>query len=485
MKYTNEQQAIIDAIQVPQNALIKVDAVAGSGKTTLLQGIAEALKPKNGLYLAYNKAIAVESQQKFPSSVRCMTTHSLAYQNTINSYGLSIGFFNYKDIRERIIFEKKIQVLETMTEWCLSKYPKFELFKMEWGDKHVNVSNEIFDIVEKYFNKMIKGEINITHEGYLKLYHMLLFHEKIKHNVFDMIALDECGDLNEVTLEIFKLLPAKKKLMVGDKQQNIYTFNKTINGFEEMDGVGLQMHITQSFRCSEPVADGIQKFCRNFIDPSIEFVGTPTPKKHDGTKAIISRNNSTLIGEMINLNHRNIKYNLTRKANVIFELVLIILGLKVGGKIFSPQWKYLQDDVEEWGASYNLREDHRSPRSYIASLYNQDPAIKSALGIVEKYTPQEIYSAYNMAKEHELEKGHVTTLSTCHSMKGLEFSTVYICNDLNESVAKTIEKYGSDPSKYTESQLETMRLYYVAVSRCINKLENAYFVEVEPDDDTI
>lgn len=478
MKYTNEQQAIIDAIQKPENTLIKVDAVAGSGKTTLLQGIALVLNPKNGLYLAYNKAIALESKNKFPETVHCMTTHSLAYQNTIKPYGLSIGFFNYKDIRERAIFEEKIQIIETMTAWCLSKYPKFEVFKMEFGDKNPNISDHIFTIVEKYFNKMIKGQSNITHEGYLKLYHMLLFHKKIKHNMFDMVALDECGDLNEVTLEIFKLLPAKKKLMVGDKQQNIYTFNKTINGFKEMEGVGLQMHITQSFRCSEPVAKGIQEFCNTYIDKSMSFIGTSTPREPDNTKAIISRNNSTLIGEMIGLNKRNIKYNLTRKASVIFELVLVVLGLKVGGQIFSSQWRYIQEDVEEWGASYSLREEFRTPRSYIASLYSQDPAMKSALGIVEKYTPQEIYGAYNNAKEHELQKNHITTLSTCHSMKGLEFSTVYICNDLNESVTKTIEKYGNDPKKYDDSQLETMRLYYVAVSRCINKLENAHYINM-------
>ena len=47
-----------------------------------------------------------------------------------------------------------------------------------------------------------------------------------------MLSMDESGDCNSVTIEIFKLLKADIKIMAGDQYQNIYGFNNTINGFK-------------------------------------------------------------------------------------------------------------------------------------------------------------------------------------------------------------------------------------------------------------
>ena len=481
MNPTEEQQKIINKIQEPECKLIKIDAVAGSGKTTLLQAITAKLKPSRGLYLAYNKAIATEASRKFGPTVECMTTHSLAYQNTIKPFKLTIGFFSYKDIRERLRFETKILVMDILNTFCLSGYDNFDKFREDEMSKNENKTFEMFEITKKYFNKMAQGEIPITHAGYLKLYHMLLAHKKISHAPFDLVMLDECGDINEVTLEIFKLLPANKKLMVGDNNQNIYTFNGTINGFDRMRDVGTEMHMTQSFRCSERIAERIEEFCRKYVDPNMSFIGTSTPKTPDGTLAVISRNNSSIIGEMIILNSRHIKYNLTRPAKKIFELILILVALKPNGIIYSAEWRYLQDDVNEWSGDMFLRDQYKTPLAYIRNLYGQDNGIKSALGILDRFPLPEIFNAYEQAKLHEKEKGHNVTLSTAHSMKGLEYSTVRITDDLNEAVQKIIDASGSSYEDYNEKEIETMRLYYVACSRAINKIENAIHLTDEFD----
>jgi len=452
-----------------------------AGKTTLLQAITHKTKPSKALYIAYNKAIATEASKKFGFNVDCKTTHSLAYQNTVKPYKLSVGYFGWKDIKERLIYEHKVFIVDILNDFCLSAYSNFALFAEDEQDKNPNLTPNLFDAARKYFNNMVKGQQPITHAGYLKMYHMLLSHKKITHQNFDLLMLDEAGDLNPVTLEIFKLIPATKKLMVGDKNQNIYTFNGTINGFERMRDVGVEMHMTQSFRCSEKIAERIEQFCQTYMDSSMKFLGTSTPRPPDNTVAIISRNNSTLIGEMIMLNKRRIKYNLTRPAKSIFELVLILLGLKPSGQIFSAEWKFLQQDVNQWGYDWSLQDRHKTPLSYIASLYNQDPPIKSALALLDKYDIGDIYAAYNNAKEHEKEKNHLFTVSTAHSMKGLEYSTVKICDDLNESVSKVIDDAGEDHSFYNEKQMETMRLYYVACSRAINKIDNAHHLAPEWD----
>ena len=69
MKLTEEQQKIIDAVLDDSNHIIKISARAGSGKTAILTEIAKQLGT-SGIYLAYNKSIATEAQQKFPSKIK-------------------------------------------------------------------------------------------------------------------------------------------------------------------------------------------------------------------------------------------------------------------------------------------------------------------------------------------------------------------------------------------------------------------------------
>lgn len=422
--------------------------------------------------MAYNKAIATEAQAKFSSGTKCMTTHSLAYQNTIRPFKLSIGYFNYRSITERIPYEHKVMVIETLKDFCLSKYSNYEDFVRANKLLVANVSDRIYDLVKKYFQAMTQGKIPITHDGYLKFYQLLLFKEKIKHKEFDVVMLDEAGDLNPVTLEIFKLLPAKKKIMVGDENQNIYTFNKTINGFHELDGDGLQLNMTKSFRCSEDIAKQIEGFCREHLDSSMHFVGTKIDDMTIKTSAFISRNNSTLVGKMIELNGRNIKYNLTRPVKSIFELILILLNLKENGKILSPEWKHIQDDVDDYFKHSHIQLEYSSPLKYITSLYGQEPGISSALNIIREHNPGIIFAAHDNAKAHEKEKGHAYTLCTAHSSKGLEFDKVTIADDLNDSVMKIITE--RQQWEYNEKDLETMRLYYVASSRTLKEIKNAF-----------
>jgi len=418
MKYTGEQQCIIDTINEDYCTLLKVNSVAGSGKTSVLIGIANALNSKNGLYLAYNKAIATEAASKFPKGVACMTTHSLAHQNTVKPNNLHIGFLNWKVITERIRYEQKLLIIDIINNFFLSKYVTINDFFESIPDTifQLNkINSKITILIEKYIRKMMSGKIDITHAGYLKMYHMLLHHKKIQHNEFDLIMLDECGDINPVTLEIFKLLPSKKKVMVGDENQNIYTFNNTINGFAEMKDEGIQLNMTQSFRCKPFIANKIEQFCQKYIDPNMQFNGTEPEDSTIKTKAIISRTNSGLVGEMIDLINIGSPFSLTRKASIIFELVMIFLNLKPGGKIYSKEWSYLQDDVEEWNDSISLQNEYKTSLSFIASKYSNDQAVKTTIGLINKYGSKQIYMAFEYAKQHEKEKNHVITLCTAHS----------------------------------------------------------------------
>ena len=78
-KATYEQATAIDNARLGES--FKVIAYAGTGKTTTLQLISDAMPQRRGMYLAFNKAIASEAQQKFHRNVDCRTFHSLAFRS--------------------------------------------------------------------------------------------------------------------------------------------------------------------------------------------------------------------------------------------------------------------------------------------------------------------------------------------------------------------------------------------------------------------
>lgn len=72
---TPEQAAVI----AWKGERLVVCAFAGSGKTTTLRRFAEENPTERMLYIAYNRAIRDEAEQKFPFNVTCKTSHQLAW----------------------------------------------------------------------------------------------------------------------------------------------------------------------------------------------------------------------------------------------------------------------------------------------------------------------------------------------------------------------------------------------------------------------
>lgn len=464
---TPEQQAIIDHILINEG-LVLVAAVAGSGKTTLLVEIAKALKPKNGIYLAYNKAIATEATKKFPKTVSCCTTHSLAYRSTVIPCKLKLGVFSTRSIQELIPFETKKAVVNYIREFCLSKYTEFCDFAEE-----TDILPQHRDLCLAYLDKMQSATIECTHEFYLKLFHILLANGDVTFPEFDLIALDEAGDLNQVTLEIFKLLPSKRKILVGDPEQNIYLFNHTINCFTQMVDHGTTFPMSQSFRVSSDIAKRIESFCRKYTSPTMTFTGVQLTDKTIKTKAYIARTNATLITKMIELNRLGISYGLTRTPDQIFEQPLSLCYLKYQGFIADPQFRHLQSDVDDFFESDELQRGFKSPLRYIQAIYKNDDILQQTISLINRYGRQSIIDCYEECKRHS-RTNQSYILGTAHSTKGLEFDEVTIADDLNLYTSKAICKLDEIAIYESLDFIRTeLNLYYVACSRAKKNLINA------------
>lgn len=416
MDLSEEQEEILEAskriFESSLDGIIQISARSGSGKTFMLSTIANTLNPNNGMYLAYNKAIADESKHKFKDTITCRTTHSMAYGNIVKNLGLKVGFFNYKNITERLEFEEKLIIVDIIEKFCLSDSTDIhQLF----GEKF---SKKLIDIAQKYMRKMQSKEIDCTHSFYLKLYQLSLKAGIIKPKKLDLLMLDEAGDINEVTLSIFQLLPAKLKILVGDNHQNIYSFNGTINGFEALKGVGEYYELTKSFRVSSPIAKGIEEFCKNYLDQKVKFIGMDYRDNamEINSHAYISRTNANMISRMIILDDHHVKYNLVRPVKSIFELILILIHLKPNGEIFNAKYKYLQTETNEWNNDQLLKRSYSTLFSYISYMNEGDVEIALAMALISRFGRDTIMSTYASATKHEkVHTKHLVTLTTAHS----------------------------------------------------------------------
>lgn len=320
---------------------------------------------------------------------------------------------------------------------------------------------------------MHDSKIECTHDFYLKLFHILLAEGDIEFDELDIVLLDESGDLNEVTLEIFLLLPAKKRIAVGDKYQNIYQFNHTINAFEILKGKGLEFQLSQSFRVSDDIAKRIEKFCQLVLDPNMQFKGISYDDNNVETRAFIARTNSSLIDKMIELNTLHTPYGLVRSASDIFRVALMVCGLTYQGKILNKEYKHLQSDIDEWYETPDLRLTYKTPLSYLADTHSNDIALTSAIRVVGKHGKQLVMETYKTAKSHEKYSCNFT-LATAHSVKGLEYDEVILAEDMNSSIDDIVASFKADPNTLiTELEREALNLYYVASSRAKKSLINA------------
>ena len=472
MKLTEEQADILETIQKPDVSLLKVSAIAGAGKTATLVALSNLFRGRC-LYLAYNKAIATEASGKFGQHVQCKTTHSLAYGPIVkegrSKPGIKQGprkvdWFNWKSITERVDYDMKLEVIAAMDEFFLSAHTSMSTFFDEDYDPAIAA------LAKKYILAMVKKEIPVTHSFYMKYYHILIASGVITFILpYDLIMLDEAGDLNPVTLEIFKLLPAKKKVMVGDPQQNIYSFNHTINGFKALADYGEFKTLTRSFRCSPEIAKRIEMFGQKYLDPKMQFKGTEDPDKEIRSAAIIARTNGTLVGTMIQLNETKVPFNLTRPAKEVFALLLILISLKPGAKIFDKRYKHLLEDMNDYYSSAHLQKKYSTLIGYIGAVHSKDIMIKSSVTTLLMHGGRKIITAYELAQTYEKSKTPAKlTLTTAHSSKGLEWDKVTLANDMNvDDIIETPQTLRS-----AEDQ-EELRLYYVAASRARKELINA------------
>ena len=229
LNLTKQQQTIISTIKQDSCTLLSVQAVAGAGKTSTLVAISEALDVKHGLYLAFNKAIADEAKTKFPNTIECRTLHSLAYAFIVAGTSRKIKELTADDINEKGMSTKdKYEVLTLLNRFFASSSLDIEEFLAD---------NPLLPTCYKYLHLMEDAAIDCTFGFILKRFQVLVHLNLVKLPHYDLLLLDEAGDVTACSLDLFNHIPAKKKVMVGDSCLPGKTKIKTTTGWRKLASV--------------------------------------------------------------------------------------------------------------------------------------------------------------------------------------------------------------------------------------------------------
>src|SRR6185312_6930595 len=264
MILTPEQLAIINS-----RGNIKINAVAGSGKTTTIIEYAKTRDKKSKiLYIAFNKSVKQEAIKKFKNSglqnVTVETSHSLAYRHIVSGHNYSVRN-SYKAHEVATILgiknsgEKHIEFIAANHINKFTSYfcnaDKEKVFEVNYLDVVRDVEAQSFvkanyyvlsDYVRRFLDKMNKGEIDVTHDFYLKKFQ--LSNPKLG---FDYILFDEGQDASPVMLDVF-LKQNATKVIVGDTHQQIYGFRYAVNSLEKVNYP--TFNLSTSFRFDNSIA---------------------------------------------------------------------------------------------------------------------------------------------------------------------------------------------------------------------------------------
>ena len=476
---TLEQQQVVDTVcsSIGEGKIIAVEAVAGSGKTSTAKAVIETYKPKQGFYTAFNKAIVTDSADKFGNLIDCKTIHSLAYRYIKPKK--PIEELTVLSIKEDLDYETKTTIINLLDSFFRSSYTDVYQFVVDNTDSNEHV---IRNLVPLYAELMLEGKIPPTFNFLLKCLHLQLLAGNITINK-DLLIFDEMQDTTGVMLEIFKLINADRKLILGDKFQNIYSFMNTVNAFNKLKDL-YTLRLTKSFRCNEEIASLVDSFGKKYLDSSFVYTGNPEVQDDNGV-VYLARSNASLIDRIYELLKTNQSFSLNRDSTSIFALPIALVNANAGRPVYDKRYKFLE---KEYYIFNTKRSYYKTFFSYLESNLD-DSIINNTAKLINKFHCKGVSIFDIRLKIQNMKPNKDIVLSTVHTFKGLEKGTAYIEEDLNQTLRKvdyTINElcmydylYDSN-NKETYSVLSTenkevLNLYYVALSRAKVKILNSIY----------
>lgn len=477
MSFTPTIQQVEIIEEVGNNDVYKIEAGAGAAKTSTLAMVAEAYVVPS-LYLAFNKAMVVEAEGRFPAWVDKKTTHGVAYavfgagmRNKLNrptggyvnvcGTGSEVAkYFKIKnmfsDVGRKITANAIGQAIrETVNSFeysadgeisgkhvsysALSKLSKHDGFDRQ-GYVNTVLSNAQF-LWKLRIN--LKSQILATHDTYLKLYQL----SAPNLSQYEVIYLDEGQDTNDCVLDIFRRQQhhGVKLVIVGDRRQQIYSFRGSVNAMAKLPWP--QGRLTTSFRFGQAIADLANIVLGNSGDECLkgwdqlntevftpmDYVNIELPKE----TTRLYRTNAALLFDAVSLIAQGKKVNLEIDVKEFLRLIDSAVALKEGNIA-----KVKHESLLPYDSWEDLAEE--KPGGEIGRV----------MAIVDG---GQHFEVIGVLTRHKNTDNPDIILTTAHKSKGREWDNVVLADDFPSP-------YNNDGAWIGLNEMEE-NLLYVALTR--------------------
>jgi F-box protein 18 (helicase) len=476
---TLEQKAIVNS-----TGNIKINAVAGSGKTTTLMEYARARPRGKILYLAFNRAVKLEAEKRFPekgiSNVRIETAHSLAFDQVVKRTAYAIKKEGYKtpelvEILRLDNFDGKHtayilanHINAFVSLFCNSDKAKVQELNYEdvLTDRAAmqfafNFKEEISHLTRVFLDKMNKGEIPIIHDFYLKKFQL----SRPTLN-FDTILFDEGQDASAAMLDIF-LSQKATKVIVGDSHQQIYGWRYAVNSLEKVDYPSYDLSL--SFRFDQGIAQLARQaisWKRHLKLPSAINIQGGGKAGKIKTRAVIARTNTGLLVKAIEL--------LIEKkeiGSVYFEgRIENYTYANEGASIYDVLNLYNGEKERIRDKMIGSMKDMNELEDYIDNT--GDVQLRMLVEVVKEYgkkIPGHIKKLKDSHLDHDNKDKADMIFSTVHRCKGMEYDEVTLADDFITEV-KLVEQMADTETANAAKLTEEVNLLYVALTRTKSNL---------------
>lgn len=478
LSLTPEQVAILQS-----KGNIRINAVAGSGKTTTIIEYART-RPAGSriLYLAFNRSVRLEADLRFKArgltNVAVETAHSLAYKRVVFAHNYTVRPQGYKTYEIASLLglkgngEKHAEYIianhvgRFLSYFCNSDKQKVQ--DLNYLDtisdqKARAFAKTFYPYIEKstrqLLAKMDRGEIEITHDFYLKKF-------QLQNPVlpFDYILFDEAQDASAAMLDVF-LRQKATKVIVGDTHQQIYGWRFAVNSLEKADFT--TYHLSTSFRFAPDIAQlamGVLSW-KTHLDGYTPVHITGGGKGASGKgKATIARTNLglllraiTYITEHPEVEHIYFEGNINSYTYADDGTSLYdVLSLQNGriSAVRDPLVQQMKDLDELEDYIEKTGDVQLAMMVEIVKEYgNQIPALLQSLK--SKHTGDEERTKAEMI------------FSTVHRCKGMEYDAIQLVNDFatETGLIKQKEAAKQEGEFNAAKWNEEINLLYVAVTR--------------------
>lgn len=469
-KPTAEQQQAVDAFL--SGSSLRINAYAGTGKTSTLQFLAHGTRSR-GQYIAFNKAIVGDAREKFPPTVDCSTTHSLALKSLHSDYKKTkdkfAGKVSSKQLAEILGFKKTWRVdrdhsLQPVSQAYLIQQTVRRFAQSgdeEISDVHVprhgsllTASEDTLKAVNEFacnnarhvWHRMCdpKDAIPLGFDGFLKLWGL-----SKPQIAADYILLDEAQDTNPVVLDVLRRQNAQL-VYVGDRYQQIYEWRGAVNAMKAIE-TNATVSLTQSFRFGPEIASEASRILQR-LGESVPLTGNPAMRSRVGScnpSAILARTNANVMTALIQCLDEGRKPHLVGDNKDLKELLWGVRDLKEGrptdvADFFGfTSWESVVDFAKTTEGEH----------------------LTMFVNLVQSKGEKRLLWAINQSVSEEQAE---IVISTAHKAKGREWKNVRLMDDfLKTREART----PAEKAKQEQEDAAELRLFYVAVTRAKEAIE--------------